>query len=75
MTYKDFKKLHHTLDTKQYYEHIVIYKDDILLDIAKTNQGAVARELGIHMTKLSALTSLLKLPIRLVNDDNNTTSI
>ena len=81
MSYQEFTS---SLDSKRYadedyYALLVYYKDDILLDIAKTNQGVVARKLRVNPTKLSFMLNILKLDIYLspslkaCYDDNTTT--
>ena len=65
--YPEFiKSLAHTNYTdEEYYSLLVTFKDDILLDTAKSNQGVVAKKLGMHSSKLSLMLHILRLNIRL----------
>lgn len=67
-TYKEFLEAIQTthIAEETYYKALVQFKDNILLDIAKTNQGVVARRLRIHKTKLGPILNILKLNIQLV---------
>lgn len=82
MNYQDFlKSLDSTRYTDEdYYTALVFYKEDILLDIAKTNQGVVAKRLRVNPTKLSFMLNILKLDISLSSEvkaryDNYTTKL
>ena len=80
-SYEEFKaKARAKALTKQeFYRQLVIHKAQVLQHIQETNQGVVATALGMHISKLSTLTALLKLPIVLVTEelehDNNTTEL
>ena len=70
----------HKLTKQEFYRQLVIHKQSILQHIQETNQGVVAKALGMHISTLSTLTALLKLPIVLVTEkepqhDNNTTEL
>lgn len=57
---------HITYSDEEYYSNLVTFKDDILLDTAKSNQGVVAKKLGMHSSKLSLMLHILRLNIVLV---------
>lgn len=67
LSYTDFidSLRQHRYPDQVYYSLIVYFKDEILLDIAKANQGIIARKLNMHQTRLSPITFLLKLDIQL----------
>ena len=48
------------LTEKDYYQSIIKYRDDILLDTVKSSQAEVAKKLGLSQSKLSAITYILK---------------
>ena len=48
------------LPEKDYYQLIIKYRDDILLDIIKSSQAEVAKKLGLSQSKLSAISYILK---------------
>jgi hypothetical protein len=59
-----------SLKEHQYPQHIyhtllVYFKDDLMLDIGKTNQGVVARKLKMHQAKFNPIAFILKLDIHL----------
>lgn len=58
----------HNYPTNIYHLFIVYFKDDIMLDVGRTNQGVVARKLKMHLTKFNPITNLLKFDITLTND-------
>lgn len=51
-----------------YHLFIVYFKDEVMLDVGRTNQGIVARKLKMHLTKFNPITNLLKLDITITND-------
>jgi len=70
-TYQEFID---SLRTQEYPQHIyhlfiVYFKDDIMLDVGRTNQGVVARKLRMHLTKFNPITSILKLDNVVINND------
>ena len=59
-----------SLKGHQYPQHIyhlflVYFKDDLMLDVGKTNQGVVARKLKMHQAKFNPIAFILKLDIHL----------
>lgn len=69
-TYQEFIASLYTQEYPQniYHLFIVYFKDDIMLDVGRTNQGIVARKLKMHLTKFNPITNLLKLDITITND-------
>ncbi len=61
LTYQQLKQhitKEQTLDN--YYEHLLLNAEAIILDISIRGQGPVAKDIGMTQGKLSALTVLLK---------------
>jgi hypothetical protein len=87
MTYPEFiaslKHIRYIDD--DYYSLLVLFKNDILMDTARLNQGVIAKKLGLNPTKFSFLLILLRLDISLTKDredslkgltyDNSTSSL
>ena len=67
MIYDDFIQSlqHKRYPDEDYYLLIVYFKTNILLDIAKANQGIIARKLGLNLTKFSFILRILKLDIQI----------
>jgi hypothetical protein len=56
----------------EYYQCLIKFRQRILTDIFNTNQQTVANKLGIHQTKLSAISSILKALPNTMNDTATT---
>ena len=59
--YTDFKdaiKAKHQVNN--YYQQLIVYTPDILMDISLRNQNRVAQDLGLTSVKFSHLLPLLK---------------
>lgn len=51
-----------------YYSLLVLYKEQILLDVARTSQGVVASKLDMNHTPFSSVLNILKLDIQLTDN-------
>lgn len=70
-TYQEFIDSLRTQEypTNIYHLFIVYFKDDIMLDVGRTNQGVVARKLRMHLTKFNPITNILKLDHVVITSD------
>ncbi len=62
--YSNFKELirgGHNLGKEVYYISIVEHRDEILMDIAKSNQITIAKALNLTQSKLSSILEILKV--------------
>ena len=73
MTLPSYPEFIDSIKTHKYPPHIyhtflVYFKEDLITDINKTNQGVVARKLKMHQAKFNPITFILKLDIELAKD-------
>jgi hypothetical protein len=61
ISYEEFTQVDHTSIIQQdYFRFIVIFAKDIITDVENSNQGTVAKKLGLHLSHFNAMLRILK---------------
>lgn len=66
-SYSNFIKSIPKLTKLEYYEALVLHKEEILRDIHNSNQGVVAKKLNLTSSKLNILLLLLRLNLSITS--------